>query len=368
MAVRLAMSNRALLLALVLTVACRSDDQGLEIPPIVWSGEHLDYAPAEDLEVCSGTLPYMDHFVSLAAAEMDIEIDGRLVYVYGSQEVDACKEYGCSFDDGTIYARGLPFEHELVHGVRGFAGSSHSFFEEGAAEMLGGVSSGPGGSVPAGTLLEGIELSSGHRRLPFSWYPRAAGFAAYLHGRGSDLTEALLWSTDKDTSAKAAVDVLEAAAGLPFDDLVADYENGPDCEVAAQYRYPLYACDTPEVLRLRCDGELAVRIVERIACDDPTTLGPRDGEIWKYIAFDVLVAGRYTFNRTSDQEAGSIAVRECVHGCGAATFSGPIYANTDGFFGDMSVFLPPGRYAIRISRPEDSPGIVTVWIEGDDCD
>lgn len=344
-----------------------------EIPPVVWSGAHLDYAPLEHVDpVCAGTLPYMDRYVGLAAAAMRVELDESLVYVHGSRGDEAvCEALGCTFIDGRIYSLVAPYEHELIHGVRSFAGWSHGFFEEGAAEMLGGDSSFPSRVPAEGELLEGIELASANHRLPDAWYPRAGHFSAYLHRRyGPDVTEAILRGTDWDTDTEAVVEVIEAATRMPFDEVLAGYAAEPVCHAAAQYRYPLFPCDAPEALRARCDGTIAVRIEEHVSCGDPSTLGPRDGEIWQYVAVEVPADGEYTLEHASElAAAGWIEVRECAMGCGAimeASLITRTYAEPEAT-SNPPVFLRAGRYALRLSRPATAPSAVSVWIRGEDC-
>jgi hypothetical protein len=203
--------NRSVVLACSVLGACAPNESGRDIPPVVWSGQHLDFAPQRGApEICSGTLPYMDHTVALVANVMDVDLDQPLVYVLGSELEDSfCEQeetLGCSFDD-SVYSRVAPQEHELVHGVRGTQRFSHLFFEEGTAEVFGDDSD-LALRVPAnGDLMEGIETANGRDGLPSSWYPRAGHFVAFLHDRhGPEVTSALLRQTDAFSSAAQAVE------------------------------------------------------------------------------------------------------------------------------------------------------------------
>jgi hypothetical protein len=312
----------------------------------------------------------MDRYVALLADAMHVDLDEPLVYVHGSPKDEPfCEALGCTFEDGRVFSLVLPLEHELVHGVRSAVGWSHNFWEEGTAEMFGGDSHFAGRAPAEGDLLDGIEVSSEGKRLPDQWYPRAGRFAAYLD-RIPGVTEALLLGTDPRSTAREAIDVVEAATGRPFDELLVGFALEPTCTEAAEYRYPLFPCDAPEALRPRCEEGAAVRIEERIACDDPSTLGPRDGELWKYVAVDVAVEGDYAFRPASELDpAGWMEVRECAMGCGALMFAEPIrhtYDEPDAVFVEP-VHLKAGRYALRLSRPADSPSAVSVWITGEDC-
>jgi hypothetical protein len=358
------------LAAMLPTAACAPDDEPRrDIPPITWSGAHLDYAPQQGAyELCAGTLPYMDRYVALAATAMHVDLDEPLVYVHGSdEEASFCAlegVLGCAFRD-SVYSFVAPQEHEIVHGVRSFAGFSHLFFEEGAAELFGDDTP-MSLRVPAnGDLREGIESANAPSRLASHWYPRAGHFAAYLHSQhGPEVTAELLRQTDPYSSSTRAIQALEAATGMPFADLRADYESEPTCD-QPHFRYPLYACNDPAALRARCDGDSAVSFHERIACDDPTTLGPRDDEIWKHVAFEVPADGEYTFIAYTEEKAtgARIEVKECSMRCDSIVFEKPMGIELP----YQPVFLRAGRYAVRLTRPAEAPGSVSLKISGDDC-
>ena len=357
------------LTALLAVAACAPEDSPRDIPPITWSGDFLDYAPQDGAyEPCAGTLPYMDRYVSLVASTMGVPIEEPLVYVHGSEgEETFCPHedtLGCAFDD-SVYSLVVPQEHELVHGVRGRLGFSHLFFEEGTAEVFGDDAPFSLRVTSNGDLLEGIESANGQDGLPTSWYPRAGHFVAFLHDRhGPQVTEALLRRTDAFSSAAEAIAVLEEAAGEGFDEIRQEYEGLEECD-QRHYRYPLYGCDEPTALRARCDGSEAITIEERIACDDPSTIGPRDGEIWKSIGIEVPEDGEYTFVSYTDESAlgDSILVEECSMRCDSIVSEQPM-----GFvIPQVPVFLRAGRYSLRLTRPKDAAGSVQLLVVGADC-
>lgn len=340
-----------------------------EIPPVTWSGEHLDYAPQADAyELCEGSLPYMDRTVGLLADAMAVTLDQPLVYVHGGDEEETLCDHestlGCAFDD-SVYSRVVPQEHELVHGVRSFQRFSHPFFEEGAAELLGDDAPLELRVASNGGLLDGIEAGTSIEGLPSSWYPRAGHFMAYLHDRyGSEMTAALLQQTNGRSSTARALEALEEMTETKFDQLRQDYQAQPECEQRI-YRYPLYGCEEPTALRARCDSNVATVIEERIACDDPDTVGPRDAEMWKTIAFEVPTDGEYILTAYTENEvAGNrITVEECSTRCDAIVFD-----RSMGLEPAPPVFLRAGRYAMRLTRPTGEPGEVLVRISGGGCE
>ena len=104
------------------------------------------------------------------------------------------------------------------------------------------------------------------------------------------------------------------------------------------------------MLRARCDGAEAINWSETIACDEPNTLGPRDGEIWKYLAFEVEDDGEYLISSYAPQSASfqRIEVKGCALGCESVYVERPVGI----VLGEGPVFLHAGRYAMKLVRPE----------------
>ncbi len=360
--------RRCVALSLATLGAAACGPEPFEVPPVVWSGEHLDYAPQAHADpVCAGTPSYMDRYVELAAAELDVEL-GRVVFIHGSYEDPPfCHALGCE-ESGIVYSRRAPHEHELVHAVRSFAGNPHKFFEEGTAEMFGGDDVLNPNRVPAeGDLREGIEAGVVGVPFPDPWYPRAGTFSAYLHRyHGPEVTRALLLETRQASTAEETIAVLEAATSMPFDELALDYEwQEPFCALPQWYRYPLYPCDAPEALRARCDGPVAVPIEESLACEDSTVLGPREEQIFKYVAFDVPIDGPYRLRgepREGDEDAW-IELKQCLLGCSSDHIGLPY----EGL--DHLVYLHAGRHTLRLTRwaNSEAPTSMSVTISGEDC-
>lgn len=375
-------SNRAarVLCAAACAGACSPEmaaTSPLELPPVVWSGEHLDYAPEPGATpVCAGTLPYMDEYLELIAAKLGVDELGRYVYVDGDTSV--CPLLGC-YSDGVIYADFAPIEHEFVHAVRSEinAEGSLDFFEEGAAEMLGGDLD-IHREHAEGDLREGFAAGR-DRRFPNEWYTPAGIFAAYIyryHG-GSQATRALLERTTNGTSPDEAVALLEDLTAMTFDDLVVDFADDADeCPAPtgpADYRYPVFPCDAPAALRQRCDGDSAVPIEVSLACDDPETIGPRDGELFTYVAIDIPVDGMYRF--IADPRTAGLGTRvelkRCEPGCGTRAFTA-VYGDSapepvGEIYLDLETFLRAGRYSLKLARHDELETPIALTIAGEDC-
>ncbi|MCX4239369.1 hypothetical protein [Paraliomyxa miuraensis] len=173
-----------------------------EAPPIVWSGEHLDIAPQDDAaEVCAGTLPYMDRYMGLAGAALDVEVP-RTLYVLGSEEEpNPCNAIACQLGD-TIYTSQAPHEHELIHAARQSEPSAHRFFEEGEAVAFGGDAKRAFNDPTTwGSIRDGLESCAGGVPLADRWYPRAGHLHAHLRRRhGAHATDELMRTVPRNAT------------------------------------------------------------------------------------------------------------------------------------------------------------------------
>lgn len=335
-----------------------------EIPPITWVGQHLEYAPQDGApEPCGGTLEYMDRFVALVAEEMGVEVREAVVFVHGEDAAAVCDNPGtdgCAFEGG-VYARNVPLEHELVHGVQRQYGGVMRFFEEGTAEAFGDDMRGSTRAPASGDVVEGM-IAGSNRKLPLEWYPRAGHFAAFLHEHhGPEVTTALLLRTDWDSTAGMAVTVLEQSTGLAFAEILAAYSAEPTCR-QRQYGQPLVPCEQPADLRLQCDGTVELGPV-RVACDDPSTLGPREYDgMFRYFTLEVQREAPYTIT-TYDERGGFVpfSLKECTLGCDSL-LTGHVHAEDV-----VPAFLRVGRYVLKVSRSPELAVDVVVRIEGGGC-
>jgi hypothetical protein len=359
------MMRRSTLAWLAAAGALGCAPESLEIPPVTWAGEHLEYAPQDGApEPCAGTLEYMDRYVARVAEAMGVELRGPVLFVHGSEDDPSpCSEedYGCAFEGG-VYSRGVPQEHELVHGVRRQYGGSMRFFEEGAAEAFGDDMPTRLSIPPDGDLIDGIALGS-DRRLPIEWYQEAGRFVAFLHDEyGPAVTTALLLETDRSSTGGMAVTVIEQTTGLTFAEVLADYERYPAC-IQAQYRYPLVACDLPVDLRARCEENVELWPVH-IACDDPSTFGPRAEGMFRYLVLEVEQDGMYDVTAFEPADPfAKLELKECTLGCDSILHQQLRWFDTFG----SPVWLRAGRYTIKLPLHPDYPTDMVVKVKGLGC-
>jgi hypothetical protein len=278
-----------------------------------------------------------------------------------------------------IYADYAPIEHELLHAVAGelTAEDSLDFFEEGAAEMLGGDQD-VHYEHASGDLREGFAAGR-DGWFPNEWYTTAGVFSAYIHRYhgGSQVIRTLLERTTGETTPDEAAALLEELTEMPFDELAVDFdEHAKECPELTgpdDYRYPVFPCDAPEAVRQRCDADRAVPIEVSLRCDDPETIGPREGELFTYVAIEIPADGMYRFI-AEPREAGigaRVELKRCEAGCGTRPFSTQ-YGDTapepvGEVYLDSEVLLQAGRYSLELAR-HDEPGMpLALTIAGADC-
>jgi hypothetical protein len=132
------------------------------------------------------------------------------------------------------------------------------------------------------------------------------------------------------------------------------------------FRVPEVACNVADYLQASCVEDALFTFSAAITCSEDGVLGPRDGEIWRYVAVDLPVDGTYAFRlRSSTPSDGDrVDVKGCASGCG----SGSLRLEVDPPELVEFIELPAGRYTLRLTRPEDQPGEIDVWIDRANAD
>lgn len=102
-----------------------------------------------------------------------------------------------------------------------------------------------------------------------------------------------------------------------------------------------------------------------MGCGDATTLGPRDGSVFGYVAIDIPTDGYYRVvgppREKGVNQRGSVQLKECALGCSSRSAALPYDAL------DFEVWLHAGGYSLRFTRKVEASELTTmaVTIEGD---
>lgn len=357
-------------LAIALGLACAPEFEP-EIGAFVERGEHVEVWASEGLEVCGGNVAHMDRFVERFREVVGPRPEAEALHRYYVLDADDWEDFGwcddlagCTVERRTIYARRLPSRHELVHAE--IAAGGHSLLEEGIAEVFG---DGPPDAWPFGhDLADALEL--GDERLPFDGYERAAHFSRFLIDRhGIDGFLRLRDATRNGDGREALEHAFETTFGRPFAGELAMYDGYPAWCQNAGYRFALIECELP-VTPWR--SELSFVETVDLSCADADVLGPFDGESFTFLAVEVARLDEYDIDVEAE---GTDDARAWIVKCGSRCRGWPgddpeypleppqivIEVRT----GELrQATLYPGKYWIRLSRPVDSPGEVTLRLEG----
>lgn len=362
LALHMAVKTHALPILLA-TAACGPASAGPPTPEIEWEGEWLRFGRSPDLAPqCAGVAPYMDRYVGALADMLEVTPTSTVDFFYVDDETTPCEAFGCVHDN-VVFSLAPVQEHELVHAVRSFEGFSQLMLEEGAAELWGDDSRAfTFRSDTTGDILAVPGLASPDG-LPAEEYGVSGRFHAMLASDAPEAVGDLLRATEPLMSRELLSAQMSEATGRSFGEWATDFAAYPACE-HREYRDPTPACRSVRTVA-RCDGADAVEIEEYVGCADEETLGPRDGEIWKYVGVEIEQAGTYSLFLPPDLEAmqqGTVTLEECRGGCGSVIEE---LAIPQSFTPGRSFEATPGRYLLRLTLPESAEGWVRVWIEGE---
>lgn len=343
-----------------------------ELGELVARGEHVEVWASEGLEVCGGNVEHMDRFVERFREVVGPRPEAEALHRYHVldeedweilEELGGCPRgsAGCTAGRRTVYARGVPYVHELVHAE--IYGRHDSYLEEGIAELFGSpkLGSSPGqASVEEGIDVRGVYLDYEH-------YPRAAHFARFLVDRhGIDGFLRVRDRTTAESDYDAVDRAFEAALGVSLDAELDRYETYPDGCLDAGYRMPLVECALPAWPWIDGEYELALDL----ACDSPDAMGPFRGEHFGLGAMQVDELGIYEIEYLAPGAEDAMAwIVKCDSECAER----PREDRPDPWEPPFSVTvipgglrteirLYPGKHWLRLARPSDSPGPVTLRV------
>lgn len=333
---------------------------GPALPSLLEVGPHLSVGAADPSLMCAGTWPYMDRYVGVLKAIHEVPLEYRVDYYWLPEIEDqgVCPVgHGCAYPGGTVYSKKAIEEHELVHAVRWFHDVSYSFIEEGAAEYWGADD---WWTRPLeGETREAIQQADGEG-LYFGYYGRAGHFVSYLAAEhGADRLLALTRESGARDDLAAFEAAFEVSYGVALDEAVEEYEaEYPVCP-RWQFRSAQGVCSAqPTALCVEGEDDLRVRV--SLSCDDPNTIGPRDGEIFTHVVFEIPWSNLLVL-RVSGPDDGKAFLRQCEGGCG---FSKTITVNEEIVFPNSGLeSYPGGRYVMRLAVPEGTEGEFEVVVE-----
>lgn len=326
-----------------------------EIGTRAWVGDHLEIWTTPEAEICGGSFQYLDDHaeqLSRFGAARGVEARTERYRYYWMDEATfretglCVPSYakGCLVRRRDIYTAAL-FTHELVHGE--FPKATHSFLEEGLAEVLGDIPR-LGETTEALVDVPSIFDETRGTRLALNRYRNAALFTRLLLDLFPD--EALLAIQDTKRDMDYA-DVRQRLGmhGIDLDDVIDVYAGLERCWME-QVRIPLVECSiepTPWI-----DGS-TWDISGRLSCDDAETLGPSvwDNEMWVVRTVDIAAAGQYTLwlDGIDANTVGRFVACEPTPCESKKEHSLPFQVVVPGV--PVWHSFAPGRYWFRVSRP-----------------
>lgn len=348
--------------ALALCLACQAEaaDDGPE------AGEHIVVSAEPGLQLCGGSVAFMDEFIARVAAEFSIPAPsgaGRIRFHWlESHEFVAssgCPAFlrGCARGLET-FSRSAPHNHEIVHNLASAIGGPPAFFGEGLAVAYQGFDGelllgGGGGGVGSSAAIREALTAPTIQLVTDDLYPLAGSFTAFLIRRhGIEAYLRLYAELRADADLEEIDRVFSESLGAPLEESLAAFEADPYCP-HANYGAKLIECSAPA---LAWDGR-ALQMSRTLACEDADVVGPfHTGSAVVYYTIDIPERGLYELRVVGDEfEPGtnpSVALHPCEGPCWPVVFVAE--ARQAPHIG----WLDPGRHTLRLHGPADAPTVV----------
>ncbi len=336
----------------VLVLACSADD----VPPVVWEGEHVDFATDEPIDgLCAGTLPQLDAVAGHLSRRLGSDTHVNYHWVPDRlHEFCPTQSVGCAPGD-SVFSAYPTHQHELVHVLGGHR--AHPVLEEGLAEKLG--DDWEAFEPLAGDYREMWE-SADRGSIVGGYYPLAGYFVSYLIERfGLQPILELKHSSDPEDSVTVSDGKFEAVLGVGLEEILDDLAaEARPCE-QTYYRDNSFECESPSI-SLVDEPEFAVDM----SCAAPQVQGPRRGERWRTLTVEVEASASHEIGLTKQggRGPGMMQMRVCGQTCTAyedGAHSIDLTVDPDdppasGF--QLTDCIPAGRYVLRFSVDEDDEG------------
>ena len=325
--------------AFVAVLACASCGG---LPPVIWSGERLDFAAHDDdaETLCAGTLPFADASAQAIAQLLGRPKDERVTFFWlpegeVARRCTSGNAGGCG-GHGQAYSASAVHDHEVVHAFASQMGSVDPFLAEGLAEYLGGNNARQAAGDPRDFVARGRALHD-----PF-FYGVAGRFVAQVVERSSmDAVLDLYRNSDPDDDAEAFDALLARHTDVSLNDVAESLLNEPPCNSLA-YRERSRVCSQPP-LPFAASGEPTV-IEAPLDCADLDTVG-REGSLRWHGTLE-LTEGRAV---SAQLDEGTTALLiPCEPGC-ASGDSVYVHAAVER---PQPLWLAAGRHHVILQRSD----------------
>lgn len=333
--------------ALVVAAGCGEE---VPRPPITWEGEHIRFGTDADVELCAGTLPYLD---AVAGHLKDVfQTPGTPIDYYwlpdGVERYCDGEALGCNLETGEVFSTLAILQHEVVHAVRR-PHVSYLPLEEGLAEAFGDdwepvypVS----GDIEY--LLREYDRS---RVMPGNAYPLAGHFVSYLRAEhGMDSLMALGRTSNYQDSFSNLENEFREIYGVDLVEELDRYKDAyPICDQTFSRDLSFDCSRNVVAAPVRPDDTIEVSV--SMSCDDPTVLGPRFDHRWTTVTLDVQVSGLYYVFAGKPDLSGNDFIR--LRTCETSCFDRPEAVYDAPFIGGQ-MCLEQGRYLFRFAEDVNS--------------
>ncbi|MCA9706254.1 MAG: hypothetical protein KDK70_10435, partial [Myxococcales bacterium] len=360
--------SRAALVALALGAGCKATPR----PPLQWEGEHLRFGTDEPFEsIAEANLEYADDYTGylkqLLGAPESLVVDFYWLPGEGEREPFCVRDILACTHGVAVYSMLVVDEHELVHAVGSYHDNAFIPIEEGLAEYLGDDAERARPSL-SGDPVQVMSEYAGAEGIPYPAYPLMGHWVSHVvAAHGLDALMAYARPSDKYESYATTAERWQRALGQSLEATLDEYENYPHCP-AHLFRSDGFDCSREDALAITEGTVLEIPI----GLDDPDTLGPRYGEIWRTIAVDLPITGTYQLHPSlrsgGSHEDVRIRISRCDTDCSDAS-DDPYIEPWVGIVQNWCARA--GRHTVRISTdPETSDvlDLVIVPIPSAECD
>lgn len=353
------MTLRLFFLVLAVSLSCRPlEDASL-------SGDHVVVTADPSLQLCSGSLVFMDEFLWRLSDEFSLSppVGSDRIHLHWLDTHNFDTQAGClpgvlgCANPREIFSRAAPLNHELVHSTALRIGKPPPFFEEGLAVAFEGLGEAPESAddVTSGDIIEVLtasnaELVKGH------FYPLAGGFTSFLISRhGIDSFLRFYAALEADATLGDIDRTLREVLDTTIDEAVADFEEKFLYCRRDSYDAKLLECNAPE---LAWDG-LNLEKSRTLSCEDADAVGPFSaGSVVVHYTISITDGGLHQLRADGDYEDVRFGSTSTVsmHICDIPCQPMRLVAKA----GEAPEFgrLDAGRYSIRLHSRSDGVALI----------